>query len=642
MLSRLRHILLILFYVFPIVVANSEGTRELYANNCANKGSIQIWDNGDTNRKFATYNTSENYRLHVRVNYQDYIHLGFGYDPSNGNHNINAGDVWFRVKDPTDSVVFGPIRIQPSMGEGWIDNCNEAITGPASLFGSGGYNDTFFIAEMAGDYYVEFAEDNDSSLHNKRVIQWFDITVSEEGLIERPGRVWSRQWDINLLSGGNQFMASMYAYSKDSVVSKFDFNGIQPYGFSISCNSYGASNVGTFNERRVSDYRTNIQNNGGTPSAPEYPLFINPPDVAEFPEGTFGIIDSFALYSCLDTINCIEVYTNKPGQVEMVLTFQNGTQQNIIDTVGPGGNCLEWNGMDGNGNPLQAGDTVDISLKYATGITHLPLTDVENHLNGFNVEIIRPTSKPNGDSIPDPLLFWDDSRLNDPHNSLDGVTNLTGGGAGSHQWDDRGSNNSNPEVINTWWYAALEEQTYIVVCPALLPVDILEWEGAATVRGNQLYWTTGVEENIDHYVVERSLDGQHFDALGKVQANNQHSSQYAFLDPQPPAAPVVYYRLKVLDRAGASKLSDIIAIRPAGMANADFIWHPGAHTFQLQSDQRVNFAYRIVSLIGEQVARGILTTNQMQQVSLPSAGLYMVSYRPEQGEGWTTRKVIAY
>jgi len=625
------------------MIGRSEGTKELYADDCANRGSIQIWDNGDTNRKFATYNAPEDYRLHIRANYQDYIYFGFGYDPGNSAHNINKGDVWFRVKDPNDSIVFGPIRIRPTMSAGWISSCAEALAGPASVVGSSGYNDTMFIADMAGDYYVEFAEDNSTSTTNKRVIQWFDISIYEEGLVGnyRPGRLWSKQWDINLLGSSNQFMASMYAYSKDSVVSKFDFNGIQPYGFSISCNSFGASNVGTFNERRRSRYRQDIINEGGTPSAPEFPLFINAPDESEFPEGTFGIIDSFALYNCFDTINCIDVYTNKAGQVEMVMNFPNGTQRNIIDTVGPGGNCIEWDGLDGNGNPVNSGDTVNISLNYATGITHLPLMDVEDHLNGFTVEVIRPTHKPNGDTIPDPLLFWDDSEMTDPENNLDGVTNLTGAGAQSHQWQKRGTSNSNPEVINTWWYAALEEQTYIVVCPVLLPVDIQLFTGEVQGQGVQLHWETGIEENIDYYSIERSLEGQHFSSIGSVRAKNFNGSQYSYFDDQAPPAPTLYYRLKIFDFNGEHEYSTIIAIRTSGMADVRFGWSLDQQSFTLASGQVADYHYQVYQLTGQLVAEGTNTTNRPTPLDLPASGLYLVTVQLDNSLERVSYKVIA-
>lgn len=624
---------------FPFSHMQGEGTKEFYASNCNNLGSIQIWDNGDTNRKFATYNAPEEYRLYIRANYQDHIYLGFGFNTSNSSY--NQGDVWFRVKDPNGNIILGPKRIQSTMGTGWISSCSRAMAGPASIVGSAGYTDIKFIAAMDGDYYIEFAEDNDASKRAKRVIQWFDVSVYEGGFPSnyRPGRLWSKQWDINLMSSTNRFHADMYAFSNDSVVTKFKFNGIQPYGFTISCNSFGSSNLGTLNERRVSRYRNDILQEGGTPSVPEYPIFINPPDINEFPTGVFGNIDSFALYSCTDTVNCISVYTNKSGQVEMIMGFSNGSQRNMIDSVGSGGNCFEWDGLDGYGNQVAPGDTVAITLQYATGITHLPLMDVEFHTNGFTVDIVRPTTKPNGDIILAPALFWDDSQLTDPENSLDGVSNLEGAGDGSHRWQNRGANNSNPEVINTWWYTAVEENTYVVTCPALLPITLENFQGEVVGKDLVLQWSTLLEDMLDKYTIERSLDGKAFRSIGELSANNM-PSKYSFTDNHvPPTDGIIYYRLKIHNFSGDIEYSDIIGIKVRGLVDTRLSYDVSFKQFTLHAGQLMDYRYRFMDITGHVLQEGMSSTNLSEHMPVHSAGMYFLAVQIDETMPWNIYKI---
>lgn len=93
----------------------AEGTRELRAGNCANFGAIQIWDNNDPQRNFATYNCPPYARLHVRVAAGERIYMGFNVINAS---NTEVGDVWFRLRAPDGTLVLGPIRLRNTMGAG--------------------------------------------------------------------------------------------------------------------------------------------------------------------------------------------------------------------------------------------------------------------------------------------------------------------------------------------------------------------------------------------------------------------------------------------------------------------------------------------------------------------------------------------
>ncbi|MCS7318053.1 MAG: hypothetical protein NZZ41_07110 [Candidatus Dojkabacteria bacterium] len=458
----------------------AEGTRELMNNNCANHGYVQIWDNNDPLRAFATYNCPSYYRLNIRVAGGERIYMGFHVNNSNDATPTIANDVWFRLVDPNDNIVMGPININSSMGPGWINTCTQALIGPNALY-VGGYNPLVYNvpAGPAGDYYIEFAVNNNPNIYQKRVFRFFDITVARwngSAWVEKKGRLWSKKWDLTTRGSTNPFVGTLYTYSSDSVVTSFDFNGMRPYGFEVSCNSFGASNVGTPTNRRRSDYRQNIINNGGIPAAPEYPVFLNDPDIEFYPTGIVASIDSFSVIPCTQYGYCIYVSLSKAGQVSVTLNFNNPiyTPRNFIANLNAGSNCISWDGKDGNGNLVANGTVVNAILDFQTGLTHLPLVDVEHHNNGFKVILVRPTHKPNSTPLPAPKIYWDDVLLTDPWNSLDGVSNLTGctptPTLGCHRWQNRGINNANPEVINTWWYTNSEQHTFV------LNIDSTKWK----------------------------------------------------------------------------------------------------------------------------------------------------------------------
>ncbi len=609
--------------VLPIL-GQAEGTRELKANDCANEGDIQIWDNGDAQRQFATWNCATDYRLNIRVNSGEVIHLGF---------KQNNGDVWYRLKDPSGSIVLGPTLIA-SGNPGWIGNCSKALIGPKSLY-SGGYNDETYTALVSGDYYVEFAVDQDPNKRVKRVFKLFDITVSQSGT-EIKGRVWSKAWDLTTNGGNNRLMANFYAYSNDSIVTKFEFNGIRPYGFVISCNSYGASDVGTLSERRKSDYRQNIINAGGTPGAPEYPLFLNEPDVNEFPSGTFGVLDSFQINTCYSS-NCVNVWTTKPGQVETTLRFENGSLIQKIDSVNSGLSCIDWNGKDGLGNDLAANDTVWVTVKYINGITHLPLIDVEHHEYGYTVSLVRPLTKPNGDTMPDPLIFWNDSLLTDPENSLDGIANLTGAQDSSHRWHNRGTSNSNPEVINTWWYSSFEQQSYILICPVFLDIELEYFWAQIDDDKVMLEWKVNEETELRHYILQRSTDGLNFENIDTIQVQNG-SGAYRYYDSLAPPGDN-YYRLQLEIWEGSPKESDIALVHYLPEDRAFLFWDAKKKEVQLKECELGNYQLQVFDLSGKLCTQMAVNCGENVRIGPILQGIYILRLLNDRGIPLSFKKI---
>ncbi len=593
--------------------ARDEGTRELFANDCNNYGSIQIWDNGDTNRLFATYGAPEEYRLYIYMNSGETLYFGY---------NNPDEDVWYRLRDPDGVIVKGPELITSASSKGWISSCSEAITGPEELY-SGGYDALSYTATKTGNYYIEFAEDNDPTKHNKRIIEYFDATVVS-GSKEKPGRLWSKAWDINCQGSNNAFMASMYVYSTDSVVTKIDFNGIRPWGFVISCNSQGASNVGDPVNRRKSDYRANILNAGGSPGVPEYPIFLNEPDSLIYPSGVVGKIDSFNITGCDSSSLCIYVDATASRQVEIQLDFQNYVTRTIVTTVNKGSNCISWDGYDGNNTYVSGIDTVSVTLKYTTGMTHLPMTDVENHLNGFSVSLIRPSKQADGSPLPPVMMFWNDSLLTDYSNSLDGVANLTGTTGPAHKWQNRGTNNSNPEVINTWWYTSLSMNNSFVTCPLLLDLQIDYFTGKTEGRVNVLEWTSYEENALAGYRVQRSTNGMNWKSLGFVKAAGEPAS-YAWTDSLVKQNTVYYYRLEFLGPNGHSRYSDVIILQTGNFEqDIQAIFYD--NTLVFSSGTKKSIRYALYSISGQKLTEGNAVTNQPITLYIRDPGIYILQF----------------
>ncbi|MBK8609782.1 MAG: PQQ-dependent sugar dehydrogenase [Chitinophagaceae bacterium] len=102
-----------------------------------------------------------------------------------------------------------------------------------------------------------------------------------------------------------------------------------------------------------------------------------------------------------------------------------------------------------------------------------------------------------------------------------------------------------------------------------LPLQLLTFTGTLKNNSTVLNWTTTNEYNTSHFIVERSKDAQQFDPIGTVQASGIASteSRYNFNDDDVAfqQSEVVYYRLKMYDKNGTYRYSNIVRVLLPGV-----------------------------------------------------------------------------
>lgn len=101
----------------------------------------------------------------------------------------------------------------------------------------------------------------------------------------------------------------------------------------------------------------------------------------------------------------------------------------------------------------------------------------------------------------------------------------------------------------------------------VLPVHILAFKGKTQGSKNLLAWMAGNAVNFNRFIVERSVDGRNFTAVGEVQWNG--NTQYAFTDNITTPA-VYYYRLKLVDNDNRFRYSEVITLRGSSNKLLDF------------------------------------------------------------------------
>jgi trimeric autotransporter adhesin len=102
-----------------------------------------------------------------------------------------------------------------------------------------------------------------------------------------------------------------------------------------------------------------------------------------------------------------------------------------------------------------------------------------------------------------------------------------------------------------------------------LPVQMVSFTGVLNNNAALLNWTTSTEVNTANFEIERSIDGSSYDKIGVVAANGNSTNPIDYLytdnDAITLSAPTIYYRLKIVDRDGASSYSNTVAISLAEM-----------------------------------------------------------------------------
>ncbi len=104
---------------------------------------------------------------------------------------------------------------------------------------------------------------------------------------------------------------------------------------------------------------------------------------------------------------------------------------------------------------------------------------------------------------------------------------------------------------------------------ALLPVELTRFLAELRKQTIHLSWQTATELNNDYFTIERSQNGIHYEAIGKVQGygttNEQQDYEFADNNPLPGLS---YYRLRQTDFDGTIEIFRPVSVVFEGLASA--------------------------------------------------------------------------
>jgi len=143
-----------------------------------------------------------------------------------------------------------------------------------------------------------------------------------------------------------------------------------------------------------------------------------------------------------------------------------------------------------------------------------------------------------------------------------------------------------------------------------LPVSITSLKAYQRNTGIQVEWNTANETNMSSYEVEKSVDGTGFNKAGTITAIG--SSNYSWFD----ASPVNgnnYYRIKMVDKNGATKFTQIVNVKIGGIKNIfTVVGNPVKNktlVLQLESVEKGNYTVAIYNNLGQLVTNKTIVHN---------------------------------
>ena len=229
----------------------------------------------------------------------------------------------------------------------------------------------------------------------------------------------------------------------------------------------------------------------------------------------------------------------------------------------------------------------------------------------------------NGNNIPD----WLDD------NDNDGIPNFMDFGQPSYR-DSDGDGIVDLFDPDSFGEASIAGSDYLTTTstPVTLPLDFLSFT-AREVNGRvRLDWVTTNEENVSHFLIERSRNGLDFNTIGELPAVNISSTvnDYQFEDKNP-AIGFNYYRVTEIDFDGYSESTEIVfvLIETDESININLYPNPILNN-RLTISSNISLAgarYQIINLSGQALVNGRFTSdlqNQTITVNQLNSGLYLI------------------
>ena len=141
-------------------------------------------------------------------------------------------------------------------------------------------------------------------------------------------------------------------------------------------------------------------------------------------------------------------------------------------------------------------------------------------------------------------------------------------------------------------------------CYAALPIQLISFKAECNNPGALLQWATATETNNNHFTIERSQDGEHFEIVTTVKGSENSSDirSYSFFDDNPLQG-VSYYRLSQTDNDGTTVVVGTVSYTSCENDNGINAYSPSANniTVTINSGYDDIYAITLTNTLGQTI-----------------------------------------
>jgi len=272
---------------------------------------------------------------------------------------------------------------------------------------------------------------------------------------------------------------------------------------------------------------------------------------------------------------------------DCTITIANNTTEDMTNLSWSGGGCTPWPGSpSGNftGNvTMNIGNNSVITIDTDWTITGNLIIDCNQCTIIIPVGITLDVSGDMGDANNNGAAFQVDGTL---------IVGGTFSGKNTNAFSGSGSITADTMDFgeNTVCTPDPCEITFDVdncndpgnFCENVVPITLVYFEGLVQDNIVRLEWATAIEDNFDHFTVERSQDVKEFIELGDIPGKGGFNqiTEYSYID-EAPQKGINYYRLKATDYDGFVEHHKIIGVNFDGDVKTQLIVYPNPSSANL-------------------------------------------------------------
>ncbi|HEX8548658.1 MAG TPA: gliding motility-associated C-terminal domain-containing protein [Cytophagaceae bacterium] len=454
---------------------------------------VKILINGGGS-KFGGYMAAANEKINFYITNpsNESVYIGFGATFSGGTS--TAIDAYYRIKNPSGTVVSGPELIKPS-----INSLGQASAGP---FAGGGYAPIIFNPTDTGVYSLEINEKAGSVFSSQAILlNYLDITVADKGSkVVKPGRVFSKSWVLSTLNEATEVFSKFIVSPSLGTLYEIDLNGMRGAMINVFVNTTGPRATGKLSTDQLSIKKFAGYN--ASLNEVRYNLYLTSPD---YLQGSFQNVvfsEKLRVDGCPFLKYTFTVRSSSPCFAEVFLDI-NGTagfQERSSDLkyivpLKDGSNGVKWDGIDGLEKDVSAGSNVKVQIRPIYGFANLPLFNIQSNPDGIIIKSLKT-------AVPTHKIYWDDELLYRSYQEFNKsvvIKNYEGcTGTSCHSWGDLIQDASGTKipigkdaVLNTWWYASGEglEADFVLerLCIPQVVDDQDETKANTALRNTKLF-----------------------------------------------------------------------------------------------------------------------------------------------------------